>query len=390
MKVQVLPKGSANTKLRIAIVTSIHPDFDFRVWKYATSLTRAGQEIHLICPWNLEEGSLIEGVKMLTFSRVENRFLRIFLVPYRVLKTLLPIIRQVDIIHFHDIDLLPLMAIVSLVKPVVYDVHENYADEMLVRNWIPRFLRWPLYWYVRFIQIIFPLILRNIVLVVPYQDHEFNNNRLNKIQIMNFASLRLLEDFKDNYMKRDSQILFSGSHYEENGSMLLLDITEEMKRRCVKAQVVATDRFSSRRYREQFEAEIKRRDLTNIRIVHCVPSDRIMSILNEATVAVLTDLRVPKAIKGIPTRLFEYMAAGLPVVASDLEILVDIISDKQCGLLARPEDPGMFVDAIEKLVNEKDFAYSLGLNGQNAFRRNFSWESQIPDLLKFYAGIITQ
>lgn len=377
--------NTSNEVLSVAIITSIHADFDVRVWKHATSLVRAGCRVHLICPWKVEKGGTVDGVKMYPFTRLQKRMHRLLLSPWQILLSLKPVFRNVDVIHFHDINILPLMALVALFKPVVYDVHENYADEMLVKYWIPLFLRLPLYWTVRSAHAIFPSIIKNVVLVVPQQEKEFVCKRLRTIQIRNYASLRLLHEFNDNYLQRSNTILFTGGHYDENGSMLLLEIAEAMQKRGIPAKIVATDRFVNDSYRERFESEIRRKKLSNIEIIRCVLPENIMEILNTGTIAVILGLRVAKAMKGIPTRLFEYMAAGLPIVSSDFAFPGEVIGSERAGLLAQPEKPDSFVDAIELLVRDKSFARSLGQNGQKAFIEKYSWESQIPSLLNFYA-----
>jgi glycosyltransferase involved in cell wall biosynthesis len=113
-----------------------------------------------------------------------------------------------------------------------------------------------------------------------------------------------------------------------------------------------------------------------------------MSVLNRATVAIAPNQRVPQHIIGLPTKLFEYMAAGLPIVASDLPPAIEFVGGSQAGLLAQPENPASFADSIDKLINDRLYARSLGQNGQRAFREKFSWESQMPDLAKFYERIL--
>src|SRR4029077_6713065 len=136
-----------------------------RIWKHAKSLIAMGHTVHLICPWEVPEGNR-EDVNFHTFKRVIKRPLRPFLIPGRVLRKLCPLLGQIDLAHFHDIDILPWMALVSLIKPVVYDVHENYPEEMLVRNYIPNFLRKPMYHLVRWGQFVLSLFIRNIIFVV--------------------------------------------------------------------------------------------------------------------------------------------------------------------------------------------------------------------------------
>jgi glycosyltransferase involved in cell wall biosynthesis len=376
--------------LRILIVTSIHPDFDARIWKHARSLVAAGCQVQLICPWRVADGEQRDGVQLTVFPRVKQRLLRPVLIPLRLGPRLLSAVRNADIVHFHDIDLLPFMALVSIFRTVVYDVHENYPDEMLAREWIPRVLRKPLYHAVAFAESLLARIVRNCVLVVPAQDARFHAERLRLIHIRNYASRELLTSVRDDYFSRKNVIVFTGGHHTNNGSLLLLDIAARTRARNLDLTFLMTDRFSDEGFRRRFLGEIDRLGLgARVVIRPYVAAHDIMSLLNEGTVAISPNLRVPTQEKAIPTKLFEYMAACLPIVASDLPSQMDFVGGAHAGLLARPEEPDTFVDALARLVSDRAYAYQLGLNGQRAFTEKYCWETQIPSLLAFYDAIRT-
>jgi glycosyltransferase involved in cell wall biosynthesis len=374
--------------LRVLIVTSIHRDFDARIWKHARSLAEAGCRVRLICPWRVADGEVRSGVELRPFERVQHRLLRPILIPPRLGRQLRPALREADIVHFHDIDILPWMAVLGLFRTVVYDVHENYPDEMLTRDWIPRLLRKPLYHLVGAAETMFARILRNCVLVVPAQDARFDARRLQVIHIRNFATRELLSGVRDDYMSRTDTVVFTGAHHETNGSLLLLDIAARSRARGLRLRFLMTDRFSGEPFRRRFFGEIDRLGLRDHVVVRpYVAAHEIMTLLNEATVAISPNLRVPTQEKGIHTKLFEYMAAALPIVATDLSHQVECIGEADAGLLARPEEPETFVDALAHLIGDRRRAHQLGLNGQRAFLERYCWETQMPALLAFYETI---
>jgi len=373
----------------VAVVTSIHPDFDARIWKHVRSLADNGIRVEFVSPWKPSKGNEYANITFHHFPRIERRLLRPFLVPVRVLYTLATVIRKVQIIHFHDIDLLPLMAGLSIFKNVVYDVHENYAEEMMVRDWIPKTLRHILKWSIECAHSFFPKFIKNIVLVVPHQKLEFSNTRLNCIFLYNYASIKLLEGFKSDYSSRPQRIIFTGGHYIENGSGLILEIAHRLKQRGILAEIWVTDRFASKEYEIEYFKNISNHKLDNVKVINTVSSSDIMKLLNQATIAIAPNLRVRKQELAIPTKLFEYMAASLPIVSSDLPYQKALFSEHKIGILARPEDPDSFVNAIEQLIIDKRMAESLGRNGQLVFKDNFTWESQIPNLIHFYNGIVS-
>jgi len=375
-------------KRSIAIVTSIHPDFDSRIWKHAKGLVRAGYEVHLVCPWNVPSGTIQDGVRFYTFDRVRKRALRPVLIPSRILRRLLPLLSMVDLVHFHDIDILPWMTLLSFFKKVVYDVHENYPEEMMVREWIPRRLRGLLRWSIYWGQFLCSVKIRNVVLVAPSYDAGFTNPYFRKIYFRNLATLELLNGVASDYMTRSPAVIFTGSQYENNGTLLYLDIAALCKDTIPGVPFNMTDRFGSQGFRQQVFDAIQARQLTNIQFLPNVKPHELMQVLNRATLAVSPSLRVPQQIKGFHTKLYEYVAAGLPVVASDLPHETKLIGGNNCGILCRPEDPRTFAEAIIRLVQDRDHAFRLGKNGQKAFQEKYAWESELPKLLDFYDQIL--
>jgi glycosyltransferase involved in cell wall biosynthesis len=113
-----------------------------------------------------------------------------------------------------------------------------------------------------------------------------------------------------------------------------------------------------------------------------------MRSLNRATIALSPNLRVKQQINGAHNKIYEFMAAGLPQVASDLPHQLEVIGGSDAGILARPEDAGSFADAIARIVDDPQLGLRLGRNGQRAFRERYSWESQMPKLLGMYAEIL--
>jgi glycosyltransferase involved in cell wall biosynthesis len=75
-----------------------------------------------------------------------------------------------------------------------------------------------------------------------------------------------------------------------------------------------------------------------------------------------------------PMKVIEYMAAGLPVVASSVGQLVDLIDDGQTGLLVRPEDPLALAAALEKLACDRSMRSRLGRKAQRRALSRHTWQ----------------
>lgn len=379
------------TVLRIAFVTSVHPDFDARVWKYCLMLARRGHEIHLVCPWRARDGEMRDGVTLHTFPRVRSRVSNPFAVPWRLGRKLRRLLPSVDLVHFHDIDILPWMAGLALFKPVVYDVHENYPEEVLVRHWAQR-IPGPagrlLSRSIRIGQAALSRVIRNVIFVVAEQECDFPVSALHSHHVRNYASLELLEQVNPDYLSRAPAVVFIGSNYEANGTFLFLEIAARMRIQHPGLRFIMTERWANAETRNRTLATIAERGLTNVSIVPKFLPQRVMECLNIATIGMSADLRVPQRARALPTKLFEYMAAGLPIVASDLPNSVSVARETGALILCRPEEPDTFVQAITRLLNDRGSARETGLRGQRAFIERFCWESQAPALETFYLRIL--
>lgn len=84
--------------------------------------------------------------------------------------------------------------------------------------------------------------------------------------------------------------------------------------------------------------------------------------------------------RAVPAKLFDYMAAGKPIVSTDLKEVSDIIRMFNCGLVAR--DWKEFKLHLERLCHDRELAKKLGENGRRAVKKYFDYESLADVLLK--------
>jgi hypothetical protein len=119
-----------------------------------------------------------------------------------------------------------------------------------------------------------------------------------------------------------------------------------------------------------------------------VPPPRVHEYVDRATVGLYLGLGVRKQALAIPTKLFEYMAAGRPVVASDLPYPRQFVGQTGAGLLAAPGDADAFARAICQLIDHPDQARHMGLAGQRAVRRQLNWDCEMDKLDALYNEIL--
>ena len=93
----------------------------------------------------------------------------------------------------------------------------------------------------------------------------------------------------------------------------------------------------------------------------------------------------PNHINAQPNKLFEYMSAGLPVIASHFPMWRRIVEDYDCGLCVNPQDPQAIAAAMIMLATHPERARLMGMNGRSAVMAKFNWEQEQQVLLDVYS-----
>ncbi len=112
--------------------------------------------------------------------------------------------------------------------------------------------------------------------------------------------------------------------------------------------------------------------------------DSVLRLLGASRIGLAVLHPEPNYLKGHPTKLFEYMAAGIPVVASDFPLWRGIVEGAGCGLLVDPLDVRSMASAIERLLRHPEEADAMGKRGREAVEKRYNWSIEEGKLLDFY------
>lgn len=85
--------------------------------------------------------------------------------------------------------------------------------------------------------------------------------------------------------------------------------------------------------------------------------------------------------------MFEYMAAGIPVIASDFPLWRSIIDKYKCGICVDPQNAEKISETINFLLSNDAIASEMGGNGQKAANEFYSWTTEANKLVEFYTKL---
>jgi glycosyltransferase involved in cell wall biosynthesis len=364
----------------ICHLTSAHPPYDIRIFqKECKTLAKIGYEVILIVPY--EKDDIIEEVKIKAVSKHKNRKERILKTTLQIYK--LAISYNADIYHFHDPELIPIGLLLKVKgKKVIYDVHEDVPKQILSKYWIPIFLRKIISEFIALLENISAKIFDGIVAATPSIAKRFPGSKT--IIVHNFPIINELTAGEEkNYSSRQNNIIYIGGISEIRGISEMVQAIDILPK-TFNAKLVLAGNFSP----PQLKEEIKK--LSGWKYVDYkgwVSREEAAFLLNESRIGLVLFHPVPNHMEAQPNKLFEYMSAGIPVIASNFELWREIVESVGCGLLVNPLEPKEIANAIKWILEHPNEAEEMGKRGQEAILHKYNWEKEGEKLLKFYNNI---
>jgi glycosyltransferase involved in cell wall biosynthesis len=187
-----------------------------------------------------------------------------------------------------------------------------------------------------------------------------------------FAPSNAGADFRHaHHLEEKFVALYAGAHGMSNDLNVVLDAAKLLMDE-KKIQLVL---LGDGKEKPALQARSVQMRLSNVSFVSSVPKSEMPEALAAADVciAILKPLEEYKTT--YPNKVFDYMAAGRPVILAIDGVIRAVVEAAQCGLFAEPGNPSVMADAIRKLAGDKEKACEMGLNGRKYLEQNFSREA---------------
>lgn len=165
------------------------------------------------------------------------------------------------------------------------------------------------------------------------------------------------------------RVIFSGTIGIANNCGLILNAAEILMRRGVNGARI--ELIGDGKERAKLEEQAKHRGLTNVRFRNLMPKLELAAELASADIALLVLQPIPVFDTVSPNKLFDGLAAGLPVVQTTQGWIKDLLAQEDCGLTVRGDDPAGLADAITLLAGDSDLRARMGANARRVARERF-------------------
>jgi glycosyltransferase involved in cell wall biosynthesis len=370
--------------LKVVHMTSVHTPFDPRIFhKECRSLARAGFSVTVIGrDWQEGERDSIQ-VKSVPGDR--SRIGRMTRTVWRVYEEARR--QNADVYHFHDPELIPIGLLLRAGgKNVIYDIHEDVPKDVMSKPYLPK---WSRFIVSRFVDVLERAACRRfsaLVVVTSSIAKRFTPINRRTVIVHNYPYVRELIRDGENvpWESRRQSVAYVGgiSHV-----------------RAIREMVYAMSYLPESLSAQLELAGPESKGESNINELKGHPGwARVKHhgfIDQHSTFRILQNVRAglvlfhpePNHFESLPQKMFEYMGAGLPIIASDFPFWRKILGDSGSGIFVDPQNPQEIAKAIEYVLTHPREAEEMGRRGQAAVQQNFNWDTEAERLIQLYGAI---
>jgi hypothetical protein len=363
--------------VRILHITTAHRADDARIYhKECVSLWRAGYDVQLVAPGPSRPADA-HGPAVIGLGGPRSRLVRMAGAPLRVLRVLRR--ERPDLIHIHDPELLLVVPIARLLGcRIVYDAHEDAPRHITSKPYIPAAIRPSVARCFEFFENLVTRLCGLVVAATPDIADRFAALGRTTVCIRNFA---LTREFSVGAAERGQSLVYIGGLRADRGAYDMVALADRLE---------LPLHLAGPGWPAGLVDELSR--LPGWR--HCTYHgvlDRtgVAELLKSCSVGLALLHPRPNYVTSLPVKMFEYLAAGLPVLASDFSYWRELSAGSAAIAFAPASDvEGQERDA--RLLLDRIAADPAGMREAacGLFRDRFSWETEESALLAAYAKLV--
>jgi glycosyltransferase involved in cell wall biosynthesis len=369
----------ANVKRIVMMANPGHRAFDPRVFqKEARSLAAAGFDVSFLVPHDKDEER--DGVKIISVPRYPKGWKKLLTSPWLLYRRALRCPKDA-IFHLHDSELLWIGVLLKLRgRRLIYDAHEDTPLQISYQHWVPKFFRKPYAWFYYWLEKLCGRLFDAIVIAEPVIAQYFPESKITLIR--NFP---ILSQFSGQhpYLSRSKNVIYVGLLSKVRGAVEMATAAKIAKAGDAFKMIFAGD-FSPLDLRDEIVGSYP---------VECLPwmnTPQLMKLVLDARAGMIVPHPIERYKTNYPVKLFEYMAAGMPVIASKYGESARFVQEANAGIVVDPLNPEEIAEAIQWLLDHPGESGEMGARGRRLVSEKYNWEKESLQLVNLYHNLFAK
>ncbi len=369
---------SENTPIKICHLSSVHFALDTRIYYRMCRFLSHTYAVTLIAVHPKEE--IKDKVHILPFKRYHNRKFRILfgwlLMFFKAIKV------NARIYHLHDPELIPCGILLKLLgKKVILDIHENIAEDLFDKPWIKR---------QKLVYSIFAF-FESIACKMFYillAERSYEKRYLAKCKqistVQNFCDTEFFTAFEKTEYKNTLNLYYIGIILENRGILQILESMHLLKKEGIRADFHCVGELYSDLDKKIKALKYYKEIESQIHFYGRLPLDQGYKMAKNMDIGICLIWPMKNSIESYPTKLFEYMCCGLPIITSNFPLYRAVVEENNCGVCIEPFNVEELKKALIAMHMDVEKSELMAKNGKKTVFEKYDWKTQTPILSKVY------
>jgi glycosyltransferase involved in cell wall biosynthesis len=369
---------------KVVHMTSVHSALDPRIFhKECRSLARAGFQVTIIGPHTRD--AIADQVQIRSVPRDHSRLARMTRTVWRIYKEALR--QSADVYHFHDPELIPVgLLLRARGKKVIYDIHEDMPKDVLSKFYLPAWSRRAIAWTAAQIEGAACGHFSALVAVTPSIAERFRTLNHRTVIVYNYPYPNeiVFAQKSSEWETRRQSVAYVGGITAQRA---IREMVSAMA--LLPESLNATLELAGNEVPEGIRPEELYQHPGWARVKHhgFLDQPSTFRLLHKVRAGLVLFHPEPNHLEAMPQKIFEYMGAGLPIIASDFPLWRRLLGDTGCGILVDPMDPRAIAQAIQYVLTHPGEAEQMGRRGQAAVLEHYNWDTQAEKLVNLYSAL---